>query len=270
MDRDSFDRFSVLGVPIVDATRAEAIRLIEQCIDSPGERATTIYFANTNALNLSSGDPAYRGVLQGADYVFGDGTGVRWGSRILRDRAPRDNVNGTDLVPMMFRELGGQGRRYFLLGATPEVIETAAAYTQENFPDWDLAGFHHGYVLDWDGSQTQALLDEIRASRADVLLVGMGNPLQENWIAAHRDRLPVPVVLAIGGLFAYWSGDLDRAPKWMRRLGIEWLHLMIRQPQKVPRYMLGNPAFVLRVLAERLGLRRFPVSDAKLGSGDAA
>ena len=80
----------------------------------------------------------------------------------------------------------------------------------------------------------------------------MGNPAQERWIAAHRDRIRVPVCLAIGGLFAYWSGDLDRAPTWLRRIGFEWVHLLVRQPRKSGRYILGNPLFLARVAARRL------------------
>ncbi|MHA7836183.1 MAG: WecB/TagA/CpsF family glycosyltransferase [bacterium] len=256
MDRDSLDGYSVLGVPICDVTMDEAIALIDARLAAAKGRTTSIYFANTNALNLASLDPDYAAVWQRADLVFGDGTGVRWGSRILRGRAPRDNVNGTDLVPRMFHDLARPGRRYFLLGATPDGVARAASFARKAFAGWDLADFHHGYVHDFDPASTDALLKRIRESGADVLLVGMGNPLQERWIDAHREALGVPVALAIGGLFAYWAGDLDRAPPWMRRLGIEWLHLMLAQPRKVPRYMLGNPAFLSRVLAERLGLRR--------------
>ncbi len=258
MDRDSFERFSILGVPICDADSREALALIEAEIQSDRAKPCSIYFANTNTLNLASHDREFTDVMRRADYVFGDGTGVRWGSRILRGRAPRDNVNGTDLVPRIFRELAQPGRRYFLLGATEEGIERAARYATEHFEGWELVGHHHGYVNDYGPAQTSALMEQLRTSRADLLLVGMGNPLQEKWIDRHRDDLSIPVVIAIGGLFAYWSGDLDRAPAWMRRMGIEWLHLMLRQPWKTGRYLLGNPAFVLRVVAERLGLSVYP------------
>lgn len=255
MDRDSYDWYSMLGVPICDVTMDEALEVVRQRLDEPvGPPTTSIYFANANALNLASEDPSYAAVWERADFVFGDGSGVRWGSRILRGKAPRDNVNGTDLVPRMFLDLGRPGRRYFLLGSTPDGVSRAADFAKTQFPDWGLADFHHGYVHDLSRSESEALLKRIRESGADVLLVGMGNPLQERWIDAHREALGVRVALAIGGLFAYWAGDLDRAPSWMRRLGIEWLHLMLRQPRKVPRYMLGNPAFLCRVLIQRLGL----------------
>ena len=90
----------------------------------------------------------------------------------------------------------------------------------------------------------------------------MGSPKQETWLAQYRDRLEVPLCMATGGLFTYWSGDLDRASASMRRMGIEWLHILIRQPQKSRRYLLGNPLFLLRLTREMLrgtpdGLRRY-------------
>jgi N-acetylglucosaminyldiphosphoundecaprenol N-acetyl-beta-D-mannosaminyltransferase len=88
-----------------------------------------------------------------------------------------------------------------------------------------------------------------------LLLVGMGNPGQERWIATHRAQLQVPVCIGVGGLFTYWSGHLDRAPAWVRGIGFEWLHLLIRQPEKGRRYLLGNPLFLGRLAAHRWGRR---------------
>jgi N-acetylglucosaminyldiphosphoundecaprenol N-acetyl-beta-D-mannosaminyltransferase len=76
----------------------------------------------------------------------------------------------------------------------------------------------------------------------------MGNPLQENWIIENKDKLEVPLVAGVGGLFTYWSGDLDRAPYWIRRIGMEWLHILFRQPHKWQRYLIGNTKFLVRLL----------------------
>lgn len=248
----SFERYSIFGIPVCDATCAEAIAVIEDGIAGGRAETTTIYFVNANILNLASSDSAYAQVLRRADFVFGDGTGVRWASRILRGIEPRDNVNGTDLIPMMFRGLAGRGHRYYLLGARPDEMVRAGDFARETFDGWKCVGTHHGYVRDFSDAESESLLCGIRESGADLLLIGMGNPLQEEWVDEHRATLGVGVAIAVGGLFAYWSDDLDRAPGWMQRLGVEWLHLMLRQPRKVPRYLLGNPAFLLRVIYERL------------------
>lgn len=236
----------LFGVPIQNCTRVEAIRRLERFLAAPERRLHAVFFVNAHTLNLAHEQPAYREVLCSADQVFGDGTGVRWGARIVHGARMVDNVNGTDLVPELFASLAGRGLRYYLLGAHPEAIGPAAEHTARAFPGWTLAGFHHGYVGPEDSG---AVLAAIAAARPDLLLVGMGNPKQEEWLAAHRARLPVPLALCVGGLFDYWAGNLDRAPRWMRRLGIEWVHLLVRQPRKARRYLLGNPLFVGRALA---------------------
>ena len=153
---------------------------------------------------------AYREVLNAADIVFGDGTGVRWAAR-LRGIRLRDNVNGTDLVPALF-----SATSRFRLPLLPArhrsgLDRRAADHAATAFPGWTLAGYHHGYLTTPD-LNAQAI-DSINRARPDLLLVGMGNPLQERWIAAHRAQLSVPVCLGVGGLFQYWAGTLRRAPR---------------------------------------------------------
>jgi N-acetylglucosaminyldiphosphoundecaprenol N-acetyl-beta-D-mannosaminyltransferase len=227
----------------------DALAHVGAWLDDPTRRAHAVYFVNASTLNLACSDPAYREILRGADVVYGDGTGVRWAARALHGVRLSDNVNGTDFVPRFFDAFAGRGHRYFLLGGTDEMNERAAAFARERFSGWELAGRHHGYL---DEASDHQLVERLNDLAPHVLLVGMGNPAQERWIASHRDRLRVPVCLAIGGLFAYWSGDLDRAPAWLRRIGFEWMHLLVRQPRKSGRYLLGNPLFLARVAARRL------------------
>ena len=141
---------------------------------------------------------------------------------------------------------GRPGVKVFLLGNTAERIELAAASFRRLFPNAVLVGHHHGYVHDGSGP---AVIEAINRSGAALLLVGMGNPIQERWIDAHKHLLKPRLTIAVGGLMEYWAGGLDRAPAWMRRAGIEWVHILRRQPHKAARYLLGNPAFVLRLLA---------------------
>lgn len=243
----------VLGVPIEDCRMEDALARVEGWMREPGDRARAVYFVNAHTLNLACDDPAFRDVLRRGDVVYGDGSGVRWGVRLIHGVELLDNVNGTDFVPRLFESRAGQGFKSFLLGGTEEMNERAAAQVRARFPGFELVGHHHGYL---DAAASERVVESINAAAPHVLLVGMGNPIQERWIDAWRPKLRVPVCLAIGGLFAYWSGDLDRAPVWMRRLGIEWIHLLIRQPRKAGRYLLGNPRFMSRVAAQRFRGRR--------------
>lgn len=241
-------KLRVLGVEITDMTSDDAVDLLEDLVTRTDGRTRTVYYVNAHTLNLAVEDASFREVLAASDYVFGDGTGVRWAARVNGVRL-RANLNGTDLTPALFARGAGRGLRYFLLGATPEQIAIAAETAKRLFPGWEQAGFHHGYVHEGDASAR--VVEQINAARPNLLLVGMGNPLQEKWIDAHKSALRVPLCAGVGGLFTYWSGDLDRAPAWMRRLGVEWLHILRRQPAKAKRYVVGNPLFVWRMLKLR-------------------
>ena len=247
------DVLDLFGVPIQNCTTDEALARLARFLLAPTRLPHAVFFVNAHTLNLASASPAYRSVLCSADQVFGDGTGVRWAARLVHSVRLAGNVNGTDLVPELLRSPPGRGLRYYLLGAQPGAIDRAAAHAARTFPAWTLAGHHHGYVPpDASGD----VIDAINAARPELLLVGMGNPRQEAWIAASRGRLRVPLVMGVGGLFDYWAGDLDRAPGWMRRLGVEWVHLLAHQPRKARRYLLGNPLFLGRVLVARRAARR--------------
>jgi N-acetylglucosaminyldiphosphoundecaprenol N-acetyl-beta-D-mannosaminyltransferase len=244
---------SILGVGVTDVTRRRAIELLEGLIRQYDGRARSVCFVNAHTLHLAADDGTYREVLNAADYVFGDGTGVRWASRLQGTRV-QDNLVGTDLVPALFRETAGSGYRYFLLGADEGTIQRAAAHAEETFCGWTQVGYHHGYLAD-PGLDAE-VVRRINQARPDVLLVGMGNPLQERWIHRHRHELDVPVCVAVGGLFSYWAGELRRAPLWMRRCGSEWVGILVQQPHKARRYLLGNWLFLMRILCETWAARQ--------------
>ena len=242
-------RLRVLGVDFCDVTMNRAIKIIEAMFHRRERGCQAVYFVNAHTLNLACADPGYRDVLNRADAVFGDGTGVRWAARLCGVRL-KDNVNGTDLTPALLEHLAGRGYSYFLLGADAQAIERASVRAGELFDGWHLAGYHHGYVGDEQASGH--LIERINDAAPDLLLVGMGNPLQEQWIDRHRDQLSVPVAMGVGGLLNYWAGDIRRAPAWLRRTGCEWLGLLLQQPSKARRYLIGNPLFLARVIAQRL------------------
>ncbi|MEO8628136.1 MAG: WecB/TagA/CpsF family glycosyltransferase [Betaproteobacteria bacterium] len=235
---------SILGIRIVNASMQEAISFIEKSLTRKVSRTQGIYIVNAHTLNLAAESPEYRRVLDNAHAVFGDGTGVRWAAR-LRGVRMKANLVGTDLIPELFQQTAGRGFRYFLLGANAPTIAAAAQTSAKLYPGWELVGAHHGYV--GDDVEAAAVIAQINNAQPHVLLVGMGNPLQESWIHTHGHKLRVPVSIGVGGLFDHWGGNLTRAPSWVRRHGFEWLQLMLQQPHKSRRYLLGNPKFLMRI-----------------------
>jgi N-acetylglucosaminyldiphosphoundecaprenol N-acetyl-beta-D-mannosaminyltransferase len=246
-------QFSVLGVRVHNTTCHEATAWIEGLIACRGDRAGSVFFVNAHTLNLAANDPSYRAILNNGDLVLADGTGVRWAARLQGVRV-LENLPGTDFVPSLFQATAGRGHSYYLLGGDARTVHAAADFARQAFPGWRCAGCHHGYLSDEQLDAT--VVSEINAARPDVLLVGMGNPLQEQWIHRRLPAIHVPVCMAIGGLFDFWAGNVSRSPRWLRRLGHEWLWRLFQQPrQKASRYLVGNPRFLLRVLFDRLRLR---------------
>lgn len=242
-------RFRILGVQIQNVTRGQAIASMDEVIASREPRPKSVFFVNAHTLNLAATDPAYRDTLNRGDFVFADGTGVRWAARLHGFRV-LENIPGTDFIPEMFRALAEQGYSYFLLGADAMTIHVAGEYARQVFPGWRQAGIHHGYLT--NDTLTSEVIDQINFARPDVLLVGMGNPVQEQWIDRYRSRLDVPVCMAVGGLFDFWAGNVRRAPGWLRRMGHEWLWRLSQQPRhKAHRYLLGSPQFLWRAIHER-------------------
>lgn len=234
---------SIFGIRISNLSKQEAIALIEDLINRRSGSTHPVYIVNAHTLNLAAENPDYHAVLSSAYKVLGDGTGVRWAARQRRVEM-KDNLVGTDLLPDLFASTAGRGYRYFLLGANRETIKRTADSCQETFPGWELAGYSHGYLND---DETREVISQINAAQPHLLLVAMGNPMQESWIHQHKDQLQVPVAIGVGGLFDHWAGNLDRAPEWVRKMGHEWLQLLLQQPHKWRRYILGNPKFLFRM-----------------------
>jgi N-acetylglucosaminyldiphosphoundecaprenol N-acetyl-beta-D-mannosaminyltransferase len=134
--------------------------------------------------------------------------------------------------------------RFFLLGGGAETVERAGQTLQQRFPGINVVGMRHGYFLP---SEEREICNEIVRLEPDVTLVGLGNPLQELWIDRHLDSLKHGIVIGVGGLFDHLAANLRRAPLWMRHAGCEWVHILLQQPYKWRRYLLGNPLFLYRL-----------------------
>jgi N-acetylglucosaminyldiphosphoundecaprenol N-acetyl-beta-D-mannosaminyltransferase len=233
----------LLGVRIANLTTSAAIDRIVQTV-AEGRQAR-ISFVNADSLNKAFKDRAFRATLNGSDLVLADGIGIKLGAR-LTEQHIRENVNGTDLFPRLCERMAAQGLRLYLLGAKPDVAELVGDWVALHHPGVQVAGTRNGYFQDAD---VPAICAAIREARTDVLLVALGAPRQEQWIAAHAAESGARVAIGVGGLFDFYSGKIPRAPVWMREVGIEWVYRLLQEPRRMmKRYLLGNALFVVRVL----------------------
>jgi exopolysaccharide biosynthesis WecB/TagA/CpsF family protein len=237
------ERFPLLGVPFTLCAFADAADRIRGMIASG--RSHQVVLANAHTLNLAADDPSYRRIVADADLVLRDGAGVELAARLAGVDAGHNFV-GTDFVPALLQHLGPREVRVFLFGAQAGVAERAAHVLRARGSHIRIVGTAPGY------GALPRVAQQVRATRPDVLLVALGNPLQERWIDEHRDHLGVPVSIGVGALFDYLAGRVRRAPGWVLGLRAEWLFRLLVEPKRLwQRYVLGNPRFVWRVLRSR-------------------
>jgi N-acetylglucosaminyldiphosphoundecaprenol N-acetyl-beta-D-mannosaminyltransferase len=190
---------------------------------------------------------AFRRVLAAADLATPDGFGLLLVAR-YRGTPLRGRVTGVALTERIAALAAERGWSVFLLGAAPGVAERAAAALERAHPNLRVAGYYAGSPRREDEPAIRA---RIAAAQPTVLLVAYGHPAQDLWIARNQLLLRVPVAIGIGGALDYLAGEVRRAPAWIRRLGLEWLYRLIRQPRRWRRILDAVPLFLWAALRER-------------------
>ena len=220
--------------------------------DAAAGRRQRIAFLNAHVINTAANDSGYARVLDGADRLFADGSGMALAARLAGQQLV-DNVNGTDLLPLLCAAAARAGQKIFLLGGKPGIaLEAAVTLGRMGFAGV-IAGVHHGYVKRGGVEESDAIA-AVNASGASILLVGMGVPVQDVWIARNFPRLLPAVVMGVGGLFDFFSGAVSRAPTLLRGAGFEWAWRLALEPGRMwKRYLVGNVAFVARAIGDAIG-----------------
>lgn len=235
-------RVALLGITIANETLSGAVDRIAQL--AAGPRASQVSFVNADCFNIAARDADYRRVLDRSALVLADGIGVRLALDWFVGTPLRDNVNGTDMFPRLCDAAAKLGLPVFFLGGQPGIAERVAENACKRVPGLQIAGVQDGFFAPED---TDAVLADINRSGARILLVAMGAPRQEAWIAQHLAQLNVGVAIGVGGLFDFYSGRIARAPGWMREIGLEWVYRLLQEPGRMwRRYVVGNPLFLWR------------------------
>ncbi|MGB7373886.1 WecB/TagA/CpsF family glycosyltransferase [Pontixanthobacter sp.] len=236
---------TLFGLPLVSGAKTEVAQHI---VKAAAQRQNMVVnFVNAHCINTMRSDAAYAAALRASDLILPDGSGVRIAAK-LADQPYHDNLNGTDLFPEICQEAALAGQSIFLLGGGSDVADTAGRNMRKSVPGLSVAGCADGY---FSAAQEAALIDLINTSGAGILLIGLGVPKQELWIARNRHRITVPVIMGVGGLFDYYAGRIPRAPAPIRAIGCEWIWRLAMEPRRLAnRYIAGNAVFLKHILAE--------------------
>jgi N-acetylglucosaminyldiphosphoundecaprenol N-acetyl-beta-D-mannosaminyltransferase len=244
-------RIRLLDCPINRLTLADAVNYCLEAVG--GDRRTRIVLTVNAAILVKLGrDEQLRAAIEAGDIVLADGMSLVWLSR-WTGHGLAGRVAGVDLMAELLRESDRKGLRLFFLGAKEEVVRALVERVGRDFPGAVVVGYRDGY---FDRERDDEVLDQIGASRPDLLFVGMPTPFKEVWCQSHRDRLGAALVLPVGGAFDVLSGFVKRAPRWMQYLGLEWSWRLLMEPRRMWwRYLVTNAAFLGLALREILGRR---------------
>ncbi len=235
--------FKLMGVTIANHTMNSAVTEIVNGLNDSRKAATInkYAFVNADCVNKYCSQPQYKNTLNQFNSVFADGIGIKLAAR-WQGIGVSENVNGTDMFPLLCCELEKQNKSIYLLGGTHSVVEKVASKLNREYPNLQVAGFCDGY----QHKQNPATLRQlINRSEADLLLVAMGAPQQEQWILDNQEHISVNAAIGVGGLFDFYSETVSRAPEWVRELSLEWIWRLAAQPlDKGKRYLIGNPLFL--------------------------
>ena len=233
-------RADLFGYPIDRVSLDQAVAACRGYLEGD-RRPRLVLTLNAATLVMAEDDPAFGEVLRSGDLVLADGVPVVWASRLLGDGL-KQRVAGIDLMDRLIDLADRDGLRLYFLGARPEVVGRVVGRVWSEYAGAVVAGYRDGYFGpgEWD-----RVVERIRRSRADILLVALPSPFKEVWCRDHLDALGVPVVLPVGGAFDVFAGLIPRAPLWMQRTGLEWLWRLMMEPRgKWRRYLWGNTAFL--------------------------
>lgn len=246
----TFASVNVLGVDIHQVGFADLLAQIEAWVERPeGGRVRQICTVNPEFVMLARRDSDFATALAGADLRVPDGVGVLLASW-LQGEPLHERVTGSDGIYRIAQRAAQKGWRIFLLGAGPGVAQRTGAELTRRYPGLTICGTYAGapQAAEWPEIQRRLV-----AARPHILFVAYGHPQQDLWIHRHRQELPGAVAMGVGGAFDFVAGITRRAPIWMQRLGLEWLHRLLQQPWRWRR-MTAIPRFTLLALRQRVGL----------------
>ncbi len=259
----------LFGIKIDALRMKEAVGCLRDWINEDSEHSCRyVVTPNVDHAVLLQENAGFRKAYKFADLILADGHPIVWASKLLRQPLP-ERVPGSELVPKLFDSFNDQARndgrplRVFLLGAASGVAAIAAANMKATWPNVETVGVYSPPLgFEKDPDESNYILGRIALCCPDVVVIGLGAPKQELWVNEHRDRIRAKVALCVGATIDFLAGEKQRAPVWMQRVGIEWLHRMCSEPKRlVKRY--AKDAWIFPQLVWRQLISRQPSSNIR-------
>jgi N-acetylglucosaminyldiphosphoundecaprenol N-acetyl-beta-D-mannosaminyltransferase len=248
-------REDVLGVPVDVLSWSEALDCIFGWALQPESR--TVCICNVHSVTTARRNVAHIDAIKAADLVAPDGAPVAWMLR-KKGHPGQERISGPDLMWTCCERASKVGTEMFLYGGTPTTLQSLERRLRTEFPGINIVGAFSPPFRNLSTEEDAAIVNLINRSGARIVWVGLGCPRQEAWMRAHHNRVNA-VMVGVGAAFDFHAGVVKRAPLWMRRNGLEWLHRLLQDPRRLAaRYLVGNSIFIMAILLDLVPRRSSP------------
>ncbi len=248
-------KINILGIGISRIDMKSAVSQIEQLILE--KKKGYVCVCPNHTIMESQKDPKLRKIVNSADIATPDGMSIVLASRILGHYEVKQ-VTGTDLM-LAFSELSNEkGYTQFYYGGADDVPQKLAENMLKRFPKLKIVGGYSPPFRSLTTEEDKSIVEMINNVKPDVIWVGLGMPKQELWIGEHLGLIDTHVMIGVGAAFDFISGKKKRAPKWIQKIGFEWLYRLIQEPKRLWRRNLYHPLFFFELFLQILGFKNFP------------
>lgn len=239
------ERITLMGCQIDNLSMEETLQTIEGFIQSGQPHQHVV--VNVDKLVKASRDEGLRQIINDCALINVDGMPVVWASRLL-GKGLKERVAGVDLFEALMQRAARKGWRVFLLGAKEEVVSGVKNLYERKYPGLTVAGYRNGY---WTAGEEPAVVEQIKAARADLLFVAISSPKKEQFLGRYQAEMQIPFAMGVGGTFDVAVGKVRRAPLWMQKCGLEWFYRFLQEPRRMfKRYFIDDMAFFGLLLKE--------------------
>lgn len=246
-----YKTLKILGLNLHQVTMRDVHDYIEKTVRE--RRKALVLNLNIHCVCLALKEPWLPGFINGAELVFCDGDGVRWGLKLLGQPAP-PKITYDRWIWQLAEFAVPRNISFYFLGGQPGIAKEASERLKSRYPSLKIVGEHHGH-FDHQGPDNEKVMEEINFLKPDILVLGFGMPLQEKWLMRNKDRADARIFLTGGAVFDYAAGKFKRAPEWMIKSNLEWLFRMLYAPKRLfKRYAVEIPYFFYRIFKEKLRL----------------
>lgn len=253
------DRVNVLGVGVSALNLDIALAKIKQALEKREKGYVCV--TGVHGVSEAQDNPEFRQILNRAFLCTPDGMPLVWVGR-WHGRKEMDRVYGPDLMLDVLTLSEQTGWRHFLYGGANGTAEALRQKLKERFPKLQIVGTYQPPFRPLNAEEQAELEESVRAAQPDIMWVGLSTPKQERFMAANLARLDVTLMFGVGAAFDFFAGKVRQAPRWMQRSGLEWFFRLCTEPKRLwKRYLKNNPLFVIRIICQLAGLKKYPIKD---------